>query len=502
MKLPLGRRGSIALMAALLSLPLLAALGVGIDLARAFLVHSRLLTAIDSAALAGARSITSAGVVTEAKGYFWANFDRVSASSNIGYMNALVRVLEVGVTSNQVTVEARAELPTSGFLKLIGIDTIPLRVSNAARRGGNGIELALVLDTTGSMGAANMAALREAATSLVEIVFGREETIPNLWVSVVPYTASINIGPGRTDWLLGGSLDQSRYLNRAWAGCVEARHQNGNDENDATPAMAPFRPFRYPSTLGVYPVAGDNDWASNTITEQDQIRLPENTARGPNLGCGLSILPLNASKTQIRAKIAELVQVYRGGTTINLGMQGGWFTLSPRWRGLWGGDARLPLDYRQPNARKVLVLMTDGNNEWYDYPNGAPGLSSSAPNNANHSRFAETVDADVTGYGRLSENRLGIVMPAGGTVAQRRTNTIQAMRNELDARTTRLCTRIKDAGITVYTITFNLNTASTQALFRNCASRPEYWFNSPDQAALLGAFRTIGEQLAQIRLVR
>jgi hypothetical protein len=62
--------------------------------------------------------------------------------------------------------------------------------------------------------------------------------------------------------------------------------------------------------------------------------------------------------------------------------------------------------------------------------------------------------------------------------------------------------RKPEPNIIVYTITFNLTDAPTQDLFRSCASQPDYWFNSPTQADLRNAFRQIGSQLANLRLLR
>ncbi|WP_431267962.1 hypothetical protein [Dankookia sp. P2] len=76
------------------------------------------------------------------------------------------------------------------------------------------------------------------------------------------------------------------------------------------------------------------------------------------------------------------------------------------------------------------------------------------------------------------------------------------MTSELNTRMSNLCAAMKRQGIIVYTITFNLTEAATQALFRGCASQPDYWFNSPTQADLRNAFRQIGSQLANLRLVR
>ena len=71
----------------------------------------------------------------------------------------------------------------------------------------------------------------------------------------------------------------------------------------------------------------------NNIQEPDA----GNTSVGPNLDCpSLPILPETASKATVTAAINKMVPVYRGGTIISLGLQAGWWTLSPNWQGLWG----------------------------------------------------------------------------------------------------------------------------------------------------------------------
>ena len=178
-----------------------------------------------------------------------------------------------------------------------------------------------------------------------------------------------------------GSLNASAYGSTVWRGCVFARHQNREDETDTPPTVAPFQPFLWPSTYGRYsPNLGDNEWTNSTITEPNPENPPShssqnalgNNAKGPNLGCGRAILPLTATRSTVLNEIANLRATHRGGTMANLGLQMGWATISPRWRGLWG-SATLPQAYDTPYMDKVLVLMTDGNNEWYDCPDGAPG---------------------------------------------------------------------------------------------------------------------------------
>ncbi|MEO3474215.1 pilus assembly protein TadG-related protein [Roseomonas sp. CAU 1739] len=494
------RRGAVALMAGLSIIPLLTMAGAAIDLTRLYILHSRLVTAVDAAALAGARVINELDRDTQIQRWFWANFTRDRPGVSTGFIGADVTAFTISVdeTSRAVRVRVRAALPTT-VLRLFGQDALYASVDHTARRQDRGMEIALVLDVTGSMAGTAMTTLRNSATELVNIIYGPNETITNLWVSVVPYTSTVNIGRGRSNWLAAGSLNASAYGSTVWRGCVFARSQNRQDETDAPPTTTPFQPFLWPSTVNRYsPNLGDNEWTNSSITEPNPESPPSDTtqnnlgnnAKGPNLGCGRAILPLTAARSTVLNEIANLRATHRGGTMANLGLQMGWATISPRWRGLWG-SATLPQNYDTPYMDKVLVLMTDGNNEWHDWDGGAPGACRSTGSSPPcRTIYVSDGDADMTAYGRRRENRLGLP-----------NNTAAAALAEINARMSRLCTSIKANGVILYTITFNVTNSTTRDLYRNCATQPEYYFNSPDTAALQAAFREIAGQLANLRLV-
>ena len=69
---------------------------------------------------------------------------------------------------------------------------------------------------------------------------------------------------------------------------------------------------------------------------------------------------------------------------------------------------------------------------------------------------------------------------------------------------TTICTRMKTEGIIIYTITFG----GTPQRFDpelstvNCATRPEFYFHSPNNATLRTVFRTIGMQLSNLRIAQ
>lgn len=54
--------------------------------------------------------------------------------------------------------------------------------------------------------------------------------------------------------------------------------------------------------------------------------------------------------------------------------------------------------------------------------------------------------------------------------------------------------------INIFTITFQANNAALQAVYRDCASAANQYFNSPTAAELQQVFRQIGSQISNLRL--
>lgn len=585
MRLP-DRRGAIAAVSAVVAVAVIGFAGLAVDLTRIWMVNARLKTAIDAASLVAARQLAlpEAERNAQVQAIYWANISQNGL--NFNYMGATINDPTVTlIGTNRVQVTGSATVPTTLF-SIINRQNTPISDSAIAERQGTGLELSLVLDVTGSMGVANIQALRTAARDLIDILYAGEERQPNLWVSVVPYTAVVNIGRNRESWLQPGSLNTANYQPTIWRGCVEARvgsnYGGAFDETETPPSTVRFRPHFWASNRYTYsaevvngnptgsfwvrrggniirtasPLAtdvpvnrGDNPWipgaggnvvSNATANWSDAVWEPNpeapgtdnedaargNEARGPNLGCPRAVLPLTRDRTPILAQIDALRHTHRGGTMANIGLQLGWGTLSPLWRADWALTEQregqtLPLDYGTRAMTKAIVLMTDGENNWFDFPDGAPGRCNTTGNPprcvTNNPAVAtlptvadwpwRTVgggsahitndDADRTAYGRLSEERLG------ATISNNAQGTA-----EINARMARLCTAIRARGITIYTIVFDPNNnlpTSTQDLYRNCATDPREgfgYFRSPTREALNTAFRTIAGQLASLRLVQ
>ena len=405
------RRGAIAVLFALLLVPMLGFVGLAVDGAMLYSVQGKLQEALDSAVLAGARVLRESGRDADISEFFNANYPE-------GYLGTTELILHIDADNagdGRLVLSASATVPTM-FSRVFGVDEVNVSAAAGVLREPRGMELALVVDTTGSMGnlagggvgKTRMQAVQDAALELVDNLYGSEEIKNNLWISLVPFTTTVNIGPQRTDWLAG--YDPARYLPPAWdqneeyaqfaavsfeglpyeavqtntgaqpdineamwrplpsvswKGCILVREGDNLDQTDDPPSEKPFVNQFWPSTKGTGAPGGlgNNDWTWSNI---DETSAAKKQGLGPNLTCGEAITPLVAEKTTIQAAIREMQIWARGGTMTNLGLSWGWRTLSPRWRGLWGGSTpvEMPLDYGLPHIDKVIVLLTDGENSW------------------------------------------------------------------------------------------------------------------------------------------
>lgn len=440
------------------------------DIACIHLAKERLQTATDAATLAGAVDMGAQAPAEAMRQVFEANFPS-------GYLGTEALRFEPVVTTSQagvdaVTLTAELSLPSllAGFLRGLGFEPYRLTATATAERRTRGAELALVLDNTGSMSGQPIKDLRAAAQSLIDTIFAGKPAVPNLYVSLVPYVASVNIGRQHAGWL---ASPLASYAPTSWKGCVMARPAP-YDQTDDPPSRRGFEALFWPpsiqnGTTTPYHAASPNVWP-DAKGQVDERQAAGNKGYGPNLGCGPPVVPLTPSYAVISAGIAKMEAWSRGGTMANLGLVWGWRTLSPQWRGWWRQAdgafvAGRPLDYGYPGVSKLMVLMTDGVNQWYQ--------------------------KDLTAYGRPDANTLG-----GETI---------------DSRMLKVCEAIKRQSIVLFTITFGSSvTAATRDLFTRCASSetqdPSFpgqkYFHSPSGADLKRAFANIAGQITSVRLAR
>lgn len=330
-------RGAVVMLVALALVPLAVGAGLAVDAGRYLLARGKLAQAADAAALAAGAKLGTEEFEPTVERVLRANFTD-------GFLG--IELEDIDVTydqeSGRITVDTRARMPTT-LMRIAHIDTVPVRSRTVVVRAAQPMELALVLDVTGSMGCCGkIEALRQAATDLVEIVFGGETRSDLLRVAVVPFSARVNIGNHRRDWLVAAERSRS-----PWRGCVEARF-DPLALTDAPPADGLFVPSEDVLPGGRATSAtqgGSHGWKK---------KKNQQTYDPP---CPPALLPLEDDKAVIEQAILGLQPT--GTTRIDMGARWGWRVLSRRWEGLWGEDPR------HPDADEVvqaMVIMTDGDN--------------------------------------------------------------------------------------------------------------------------------------------
>lgn len=481
------QRGNAAVIFAFVLLPLLAGTGLAIDSMLAFTVEERLQKALDAAGLAAGQTSVQANIVPDARAFFRTNFDEAPDLAT-----AADPTVVISPDGTEITLTASATMQTR-FMRLFGHDSVTVNARSVISRQTTGLELAMVLDVTGSMLTGNkIGGLKRAASDLLDILYGNRETVPNLWVGLVPYTGMVNIGVANRSFLSAGdrvNTSPSDFAPESWAGCVLARSAP-LDQTDAPPTTARFTSFWHPDRPPPnIPPAHENDWGPSRRPSREADKYTQYYSGiafwegyGPNYLCPDPIVPLVAEKSRLVAAVNNLRTWHqsKGATHVNIGAVWGWRLLSPDWRGRWSGSpSNLPLNYGTPNMHKFLIVLTDGDNTFNVY---------------------EADDGSLVGPYTAYETYTNLGVSASNETSARNKSVA-----ELNARTKAVCNSIKDKGIKIYSITFGTSLSSqARGLMSNCASQPTstYYFHSPDSASLRAAFQSIGSQLSNLRIKR
>lgn len=455
--------GSVAMLLGLMFLVLVGCMGFSIDAGRAFVVRARLVDALDSAGLAvGARTTTTA-YTADAKRYVAANFKANYAGATVTDVTATPNA-----DGSVITLTAKATMPTA-FMRIFGVREVTVNATSEITRETNGLELAMVLDNTGSMEiSSSMGALKTAAKGLVNDLFNGKVVAENLYIGLVPFSQAVNIGTSETskDWTDLKKVTR-KYYPDTWTGCVEAR-RNGFDQTDDPPATsgnARFTAYYSPDIYrGIF--GPNNDWIKTNSQgkEYADIRYVNyQLQQGPGAYCPQPMTGLTNVKSKVTAGIDNMTAA--GSTMINLGAIWGWRMLSPRWRGWWAEPEmlafNLPLDYGTKKMSKAMILMTDGENSF--------------------------TGGNYTAYGTLEDGRLG-------------TTNQTAAEGVLNTRLAAVCNAMKAKGIMVITVAYDNPNAATKTLLQNCATNLSLYFDAANTAGLATSFKLIAGVLSSLRV--
>lgn len=381
------------------------------------------------------------------------------------------------------------------------------------------LEVALVLDNTGSMAGTKLSTLKTAAKDLVdklEAAGNRSTADDPIKISLVPFSSTVRVahnvsvknyntsthtGPdiplwidpqAKAHWAAGVDIFDVQHTDRfgvlksmkggqVWGGCVESRRPP-YDVKDTAPFKSDmasyfvpyFAPDEPDKDEGYWSFANDylNDGTNSSDWKTRQHRTAKYSNKtpsggGPNEGCDLQpIKRLTTDMDGLKNAIDDMVA--SGTTDIPMGLVWGWHTLSPN-APFEDGAA-----YGAKNNRKIIILMTDGDNvnnttAWYNY-NGSY-------------------------YGGRAYLWQGLLDGANeGSSGAART---QAMDNRLAL----LCENIKAKDIVLYTVRVEVRTGDS-ALLRNCATDPEKFYDVQYVSQLGAAFDAIAGSIDNLRITK
>jgi Flp pilus assembly protein TadG len=178
--------GQVAITFGLTLIPILLAIGCGVDISRALVVKMRLGEALDASGLAvgGTASLTDAQMTEMAQKFFYANYP----GDELGTVTSLT-VSKVGNGGNAISVAGAARVPTS-FMQLAGINYVDVDVEVEVVREAQSLDAVLVLDTTGSMAGTKLATLKTASADLVKKLL----VSSTVKIGIVPFARYVHIG--------------------------------------------------------------------------------------------------------------------------------------------------------------------------------------------------------------------------------------------------------------------------------------------------------------------
>lgn len=454
------RAGNVAILFGIAILPLTIAVGAAIDYSNSLNVKAKLQGALDSGVLkvgsdptlvvggspACTTSIACASEIESAV----RNATRAYFST---YMGQTPQV-SVKAAADLIYARATLTLPTN-FMRIVGKSDVNIVVTSEAKRGAmGGSEVALVLDTTGSMASPKIDALKTAASQLVTALLPAGSANR---VSIVPFDMYVNVGLANRNatWLTGSNdytLPGPTSCTTTWS------------------IATPGTPVWVPGTCGADGMTYDCSYWNTPITYSgtSTTTCVPTTLTYTWQGCvGSRAYPLDLSDSaSALSPVTALMNTYCTGPLTRLtnnaaSLQSAINALSPASETyiapgvLWGWRTLSPNPPFADGAaygasNKALVLMTDGANTH----------SASYPAHANF----DVADANNV------------------TVAT--------------------CAAVKAAGVKVYVVAFMVTDPGIVSVLQNCASAPINYYTATSVPDLLTAFQAIGAQITKVRLSR
>jgi Flp pilus assembly protein TadG len=471
--------GNVAMMFGLLVIPLIGAIGLAIDMGRTYHVAVHTQGALDAAALAAGRvaQIEKTDTTIKASKAASAYFDQTKPTDVV--QSNIVFAPNSQQTEFTVTATSWVRTPFLSVLKLFsprGSDTdapaackdsyyactkvtstataqICLNCSDVG--GGNAddgtnLEIAMMLDVTGSMSGDKIVDLQIAAKDLIDIVVWGDQSKYTSKVALAPFAPAVNVGDYFTK--ITGKSDQEDNDGKSDRN-IHFPPTCFNGSGKLTCKTGDYNKPKYIAKYAkcVVERSGATDAAptgKNVLPTWNDAQNSMATTCEP----GAAIVPLTSDRTKLKDAIDGFKAA--GTTAGHLGTAFAWYLISPNWSDVWPEESA-PAPYGTPKLKKYAILMTDGEYNTL--------LGEQYSDGSSEATTALTIAKDHC----------------------------TAMKNNKLA---------SDPNIEVYTVGFKLTTKASKAMLKSCASSDKHYYETSSGDGLKAAFRDIALKISRLRL--
>jgi hypothetical protein len=179
-KTTITEKGQVLVMAALVMLVLVAAIGLAIDLGRVFVARAQLVRAVDAAALAGTLELPNL-TTAEAKVRAYMAANEPSAQIDV----------PISPADRQIEVNGSKTIPMF-FIKVLGISSVQVTAHATAGFGVLAVDTVMAIDATGSMAGSKITDAKNAAISFTNTLLTGSVASSDTLVGEAPYRGCFN----------------------------------------------------------------------------------------------------------------------------------------------------------------------------------------------------------------------------------------------------------------------------------------------------------------------
>jgi Flp pilus assembly protein TadG len=453
------RSGNFAVLTGVSMLPIVLAVGFCVNLAQAYQVKSSLQAALDSAMTSTARNITTGAIKKEDARKAVEKF--LLGNSDGKFADKGEFVLDTLVTDDAAkTLEGTAYAYVDSAFPLFGKDP-KVSVTSAALYSDKKVEIAMMLDITGSMKADRkkktdkIGDLQTAAKNAVGLAMKQnwDPQNPRVRVAIIPYAQAVNAGALAGDVVFvekAGGADLPPAEDAVVLAKADASGSDGSRPDNCSTERR--------TAKGQADTSDDEPTALRVNNQGKKYRAKVNRDDRMTKCPQAEVIPLTADSVKLLATIETFEA--DGETAGGIGAQWAYYMLSPKWRttirdaGLGNG----PADINKNKIAKVAILMTDG--EF-------------------NTAFAGVKQGDE---------------PILKQDTRARTNAES------------ICSAMKKDGIEVYTVGFQLTEANAKTVLKNCStpdvSSIKHYFEASTGAELDAAFSEIIKNTERLTLTK